>query len=108
MDFVPLRREITAAYSEGDVRSVTMHDGSTVRFRKLTQDYDPTDREAAYQAVREAQGRGEVVTGLLYIDEKTADMHEQNRTIGQALAAQPYDRLCPGEDALQALMDEYR
>jgi 2-oxoglutarate ferredoxin oxidoreductase subunit beta len=108
VDFVPLRREITTEYREGEARTVTMHDGSTVVFRKLKEDYDPTDRQAAYAAVREAHEQGEVITGLLYIDEHTCDMHEQNRTVLQALAAQAFAQLCPGEAALQELMAEYR
>src|SRR5436190_1778322 len=37
-DFVPLRREISAEYAEGATQSVTMHDGSVVRFSKVAQD----------------------------------------------------------------------
>jgi 2-oxoglutarate ferredoxin oxidoreductase subunit beta len=70
VDFVPLRREITAdTEREGAATSVTMHDGSVVRFRGVAGDYDPTDRDAAYAHVRAAQSRGEVVTGLLYLVE---------------------------------------
>lgn len=115
VDFVPLRREIAVESAEGNgagngdgVRSVTMHDGSVVRFRKLAEDYDPTDREAAYRYVRQAQGRGEVVTGLLYVDEGAADMHAVNGTVEQGLATVPYEELCPGEGKLQELMEEYR
>jgi 2-oxoglutarate ferredoxin oxidoreductase subunit beta len=108
VDFVPLRREIAAEIAQGSTRAVTMHDGSTVYFRKLADDYDPTDREAAYTYVRQAQGRGEVVTGLLYLDEGAADMHGANRTVPHALTDVPYEQLCPGNAALQALMKEYR
>src|SRR5438094_4283398 len=40
VDFVPLRREITASAQESELVSVTMHDGSAVRFRKVASDYD--------------------------------------------------------------------
>src|SRR5205085_9765154 len=43
-DFVPLRREITAPETGEELTSVTMHDGSTVRFRKTHEGYDPTNR----------------------------------------------------------------
>jgi 2-oxoglutarate ferredoxin oxidoreductase subunit beta len=108
VDFIPVRREIATEYPEGAVRQVTMHDGSTVHFRKLAEDYDPTDREAAYRYVRHAQERGEVVTGLLYLDDAAADMHRLNRTVGSALTSLSYEVLCPGDAALQALMEEYR
>jgi 2-oxoglutarate ferredoxin oxidoreductase subunit beta len=109
VDFVPLRREIAATGpTEGSVRSVTMHDGSTVHFRMLAEDYDPTDREAAYHYVRAAHQRGEVATGLLYIEEGAADMHGVNQSAEGALTDVPYEALCPGNAKLQALMEEYR
>lgn len=108
VDFVPLQREITAESSESAAVSVTMHDGSVVRFRRVASDYDPTNRDAAYAYVRERQARGEVVTGLLYIDESAADMHGIAGTTNRPLVDLPYDELCPGNAALAALMDEYR
>ncbi len=108
VDFVPLRREITADAGDDSVVSVQMHDGSLVRFRKVATDYDPRDRDAAYALVRERQARGEVVTGLLFIDESADDMHAVSATVDQPLIDLPYEQLCPGNGALAALMDEYR
>jgi 2-oxoglutarate/2-oxoacid ferredoxin oxidoreductase subunit beta len=107
-DFVPVRREITAPAERAGVREVAMHDGSLVRFRKVYPSYDPTNREAAYAAVRAHQERGEVVTGLLYLEEDIPDMHELNRTVGTPLVEVPYRELCPGDQALQQLQDEFR
>src|SRR6185437_2798584 len=108
VDFVPLQREITAATEQGASVSVTMHDGSIVRFREVASDYDPTDRDAAYAHVRAHQERGEIVTGLLYIDITSPDMHAIANTIEQPLIDVPYEKLCPGKSALDALMEEYR
>ena len=111
MDFVPLRREITSD-TDGDGNrsavSVTMHDGSVVRFRKVAEDYDPTDRDAAYAHVRASQLRGEVATGLLYLESGAKDMHAVNRTVSRPLVEIPFEELCPGNSALQDLMEEYR
>ncbi|HKW09903.1 MAG TPA: 2-oxoacid:ferredoxin oxidoreductase subunit beta, partial [Gemmatimonadaceae bacterium] len=107
-DFVPLQREITAATEEGASVSVRMHDGSVLRFREVESDYDPTDRDAAYAHVRKHQDRGEIVTGLLYIDEKSEDMHDVANTVAQPLIDVKFEELCPGKEALEALMDEYR
>ena len=53
VDFVPIRSEIQAPVEDPSGRAgtmdVAMHDGSVVRFRQVDQDYDPTDREAAYR-----------------------------------------------------------
>ena len=108
VDFVPLRREISAEAAEDAAVSVTMHDGSVVRFRKVASDYDPRNRDAAYAYVRAAQKRGEVVTGLLHIDESAADMHALNKTVERPLVELPYEELCPGSSALATLMEEYR
>jgi 2-oxoglutarate ferredoxin oxidoreductase subunit beta len=108
VDFVPLQREIRTEYEKGERRSVTMHDGSVVHFRKVDNEYDPTDRAAATDFVRRAQQRGEVVTGLLYIDENTADMHTVNATVKTPLSQVPFEKLNPGAAELARLMESYR
>ncbi|HKS06926.1 MAG TPA: 2-oxoacid:ferredoxin oxidoreductase subunit beta [Gemmatimonadaceae bacterium] len=108
VDFVPLQREIRTDYAEGQRQPVMMHDGSMVHFRKLEANYDPTDRAAAIARVRSAQERGEVVTGLLYINESGMDMHAINNTVETPLVDLPYSTLCPGAAKLDALMEEYR
>jgi 2-oxoglutarate ferredoxin oxidoreductase subunit beta len=108
VDFVPLQREITANAGAGSTVSVTMHDGSVVRFRQVGEEYDPTDRDTAYAHVRALQERGEIATGLLYIDQSAADMHGVSNTVERPLVDVPFDALCPGSAALEQLMDEYR
>jgi 2-oxoglutarate ferredoxin oxidoreductase subunit beta len=107
-DFVPLRREVVAPETDAAVSVVTMHDGSTVRFRKTPEGYDPTDREAAYAHVRACQQRNEVATGLLFIDQNGQDMHAVSKTVETPLVDVPYEQLCPGNDALQKLMEKFR
>jgi len=108
VDFVPLKREISTSLVPGECRVVPMHDGSSVTFRQMEDGYDPTDRAVAYRRIREAQERGEVATGLLYIDPDTNDMHIANGTVDDALAAVPFETLCPGASALDDLMESYR
>jgi len=107
-DFVPLRREVVAPETDALVSVVTMHDGSTVRFRKTHEGYDPTDREAAYAHVRACQKRREVATGLLFIDETGKDMHAVAKTVSTPLVDVPFEQLCPGNGPLQKLMDAFR
>ncbi len=107
-DFVPLRREIVAPESNEATMPVRMHDGSITRFRKTHEAYDPTDREKVYAHVRECQLRNEVATGLLFIDENGADMHAVAKTVDTPLVELPFSELCPGNDALQSLMENYR
>ena len=107
-DFVPLRREITAPETQDAVSVVTMHDGSTVRFRKTHENYDPTNREQAYEHVRACQMRHEIATGLLYMNESGGDMHAVSKTVPTPLVDVPFAQLCPGNAALQKLMEKYR
>jgi 2-oxoglutarate/2-oxoacid ferredoxin oxidoreductase subunit beta len=87
---------------------VAMPDGSTVRFLKVGEDYDPTDRISVVAKVRGMQRQGIVPTGLLFIEESGADMHALNHTVETPLVDLPYEALCPGSDALGTLMEEYR
>lgn len=107
-DFVPLQREITVPETQEEVHVVTMHDGATVRLRSTAADYDPTDRDSAYVHVRECQARGEIATGLLFVDENGKDMHDYLRTPEIPLIDLPFEKLCPGSAALDALMERYR
>ncbi len=43
-DFVPPASEILAHIGQNGAVSVTMHDGSVVRFKGVPENYDPTDR----------------------------------------------------------------
>ncbi len=107
-DFVPHAAEITADIPEGGVTSVTMHDGSVVRFRKVDADYDPTDRTAAYSSLQHHQAAGEIPVGLLYLDTRGVEMHQSLKTVDLPLSQLPYESLCPGDAALQALQEGYR
>ena len=110
-DYVPVHAEITmpAATTGADpVRVVQMHDGSSVRLRPTAADYDPTDRASAYAHVRACQARGEIATGLLFVDEASRDMHDLLKTPATPLVDLPHEQLCPGAAALDALMAKHR
>ncbi len=107
-DFIPHAEEITTSYEPGSVQSVEMHDGSTISFRKIPEDYDPTDRGAVQRYLRERENAGEVATGLLYVDPASIDMHAALGTVEQPLADLPFEQLCPGTAALDAIQEEFR
>jgi 2-oxoglutarate/2-oxoacid ferredoxin oxidoreductase subunit beta len=107
-DLVPIRAEISTSYAPGTTRSVRLHDGSTVRLHKVEEDYDPTDRDAVYAYIRSLQRSGEVSTGLLYLAQDSADMHDIEGTVDRPLTELPYEVLCPGAAQLHALMEELR
>ncbi|MCM8661669.1 2-oxoacid:ferredoxin oxidoreductase subunit beta [Accumulibacter sp.] len=103
IDFFPLREEITAEYDAGELLAVRQHDGSVVHLRKLHADYDPTDRIRAMSYVQEHAARGEVVTGLLYVDEDARDLHQQLDTVLPPLNSLGAAELSPGSAALERI-----
>jgi 2-oxoglutarate ferredoxin oxidoreductase subunit beta len=92
LDFIDMRDEIVVDYAAGELVDVTQHDGSVLRLRKLNASYDPHDRIAAMNYVHERQAKGEVVTGLLYVDPEAQDLHEHLNT-----TASPFNRLTAKE-----------
>jgi 2-oxoglutarate ferredoxin oxidoreductase subunit beta len=107
-DFVPAASEITADYAPGSAVSVQLHDGSTVRLRKLAEDFDTGDRNAAAAEVERHRQKGEVATGLFFVDTKSRDMHDISGTTDVPLSQVPYEKLCPGSAALDELQKSFR
>jgi 2-oxoglutarate ferredoxin oxidoreductase subunit beta len=107
-DFVMPAQEIKAAYDEGDVLPVVLHDGSRVLLRKVDKDFKVGSRADAIEYLSVHQRDGEIVTGLLYVDEGEPDLHEINGTTATPLNQVPYDALCPGADALATLQKRFR
>lgn len=102
-DFVPQATEITAQYNAGETATVTLHDGSTLLLRKTSTDYDPGDRSGAMRYLEDHRSRGEVVTGLLYLEAALPEMHDIFETARQPLSGWAYEELVPGSVALKEL-----
>lgn len=100
-DFVPAMKEITTEYAEGTVQGITMHDGSALALHKLSQNWNPQDRLSAMNAIKNATAKQEILTGLLYINSDTKDLHSLINTTDIPLNKLTKDVLCPGSDALK-------
>jgi len=103
IDFMPKRSEITADYAAGDVIEVAQHDGSILRLRKLADDFDPRDRIAAMNHVMAHQARGEIVTGLLFVDPEAGDLHQRMNTPAAPMNLLDESVLCPGSAMLERI-----
>ncbi len=108
VDFVPEMKEITTEYAEGTVKGVRMHDGSMLNFNKLGQDWNPEDRLSAINAIKNAAARKEILTGMLYINPDTRDLHELINTSETPLNTLTKDILCPGSEALKGVNEGLR
>lgn len=108
MDFVPEEEEITVDYPSGSIASVPLHDGSVIELKKLNVDYDPTNRNTAVNRLQKSKMNGEILTGLLYIDPKSQELHEVINTVDTPLNGMDKASLCPGEEVLEGLNAGFR
>jgi 2-oxoglutarate ferredoxin oxidoreductase subunit beta len=100
LDFIAQRDALVADYAPGEVIEITQHDGSLLRLRKLAAGHDPGDRLAALAHIHSHQARGEIVTGLLYVDPTAGDLHERLNTVEAPLNRLGEAELCPGAAVL--------
>jgi 2-oxoglutarate ferredoxin oxidoreductase subunit beta len=71
--------------------------------RKLDADYDPHDRVGAMTFLQKHAAKGQIVTGLLYVDPDSEDLHTHLNTIETPLNALGEQALCPGSAALDKI-----
>jgi 2-oxoglutarate ferredoxin oxidoreductase subunit beta len=70
---------------EGEIREVSMHDGSVVILKNLDKNYDPTDRFEAMRVLAEAQQNNWLATGLIYIESDKQSLTEKYNLIDTPL-----------------------
>jgi 2-oxoglutarate/2-oxoacid ferredoxin oxidoreductase subunit beta len=108
VSFVPAFEDINVEYDAGSTVEVTMHDGSRLHLRKLEEDYDPTDKIRAMTRLTEAHDKGEVLTGVFYVNPKAPNFIDMLNVVDQPLATLPDSVTRPGKEVLDAVMDELR
>jgi 2-oxoglutarate ferredoxin oxidoreductase subunit beta len=108
LDFVPYFEDISVEIPEGEVRDVQLHDGSHLRIRKLARDFDPADRFQALQALEESEAKGEVLTGVLYLNTNKPTFLDLLNLTPEPVATLPESKVRPTKAVLDSLMDELR
>jgi 2-oxoglutarate/2-oxoacid ferredoxin oxidoreductase subunit beta len=106
--FVPHFEDISVDYDPGSTYDVTLHDGSHLRLRKLHDDYNPTDRVFAVKTLMESHHRGEVLTGVFYVDTKRPTFTELLNLVPEPLATLPEDRVRPPKRVLEEIMKHHQ
>ncbi|UWZ81864.1 2-oxoacid:ferredoxin oxidoreductase subunit beta [Occallatibacter riparius] len=102
--FVASFDDIEVDYDSGQVYDVEMHDGSSLRLRKLKDDYDPTSKANAVRTLMEAQADQEVLTGVFYIDTQKPSFMDLLNVVDQPLGTLPESQTRPPKSALEQLM----
>ncbi len=106
--FVPHFDEIHLQdeFEPGSLREVEMHDGSILRLAKLEAEYDPTDRLVALDRIEIALQKGQILTGVFYVDTEQPNFNELLNLDEVPLAQIQQDRLRPSRSALDTVMEE--
>ncbi len=108
VNFVPSFEEINVEYDPGTTVEVTMHDGSRLHLRKLEEEYDATNRLEAIHRLNESHEKGEVLTGVFYVNPKAPSFIDLLNMTDQPLATLPESAVRPGREVLEQVMEELR
>jgi 2-oxoglutarate ferredoxin oxidoreductase subunit beta len=102
--FVPFFEDISVDYEPGTTTEITMHDGSHLFLKKISEHYDPTDKLAANRLLHETSMRGEFPTGVIYIEPDKDDFLTSLNMVEQPLAFLPQSITRPAPSVLEELM----
>jgi 2-oxoglutarate ferredoxin oxidoreductase subunit beta len=108
LDYVPAYADIAVEIPEGETMDVQLHDGSHLRIRKLGRDFDPTNRLAALAAIEDAEAKGEVLTGVLYVNTGKPTFLDLLNLPAEPIATLPESRVRPSRAVLEEVMEELR
>jgi len=103
LDFITGRAPIAVAYEAGSVEVVEQHDGSKLVLKKVSADYDAHDRIGAMTFLQQHAAKGQIVTGLLYVDSEPEDLHTHFNTVATPLNVLGEKDLSPGSAALDKI-----
>jgi 2-oxoglutarate ferredoxin oxidoreductase subunit beta len=103
LDVITGRAPIRLDQAPGTVQVVEQHDGSRLVLRKLNADYEVSDRLAAMNFLQTHAAKGQIVTGLIYLDREPEDLHASLNTIAAPLNELGDKELCPGSAALEKI-----
>jgi 2-oxoglutarate ferredoxin oxidoreductase subunit beta len=104
LGFVPSFEDIEVEYDHGTTLDVKMHDGSSLRLRKIREDYDPTDKISAVRTLMEAHENGEVLTGVFYVNTEKPSFTDLLNLVDQPLSSLPQSVIRPSKEVLDKVM----
>ena len=103
MDIFPEHQEIKIDYKEDSSMKVELHDGSKMILHKLSKRYDPSSRRKAISRIFDSRDKGEIVTGLIYLDQNEKDTHDSLQTSIKPFNSLTQKELSPGTRAINEI-----
>ena len=104
--FVQSYEQIEIDVEPGEVREVTMHDGSRIVLKKIEEDYDPSNAVQALQRLHQAVDSGQMLTGLVYLRPEKKSFTDMLHTIDEPLWSLDEAQTRPPREALDKIMHE--
>jgi len=104
VSFVPFFQEISVDYDPGTTTDITLHDGSHILLRKLAADYDPTRKAESLRVLTESHEKGEIMTGLFFVDTQRPSFVDLLNVMDEPLATLPEAKVRPPKEVLDQVM----
>lgn len=108
VSYIPFFEDIAVDYDPGTTTEITLHDGSRLLLKKLNADFDPTDRTEALKVLMESHDKGEIVTGLFYLDTQKPNFMEMLNFVDNPLATLPESSVRPPKRVLDEVMESLK
>jgi 2-oxoglutarate ferredoxin oxidoreductase subunit beta len=104
--FVQSYEQIEVEVVPGEMREVTLHDGSRILLKRLEEDYDPGDAVQALQRLHRAVEAGQMLTGLVYLRPEKKSFIDLLNLVDEPLQSLPIERTRPSREALDRIMKD--
>jgi 2-oxoglutarate ferredoxin oxidoreductase subunit beta len=106
VSFIPFFEDISVDYDPGTTQDITLQDGSRILLRKLAEDYDPTSKTEALRVLTESHDKGEIITGLFYVDTQRENFLDLLNIVDEPLATLSESQVRPPKKVLDEVMAE--
>jgi len=103
MDLVPIKEEILHHQEDNSTKKILLHDDSMITLNKLAKDWDPTNKNSALNKLKQSKSDGEILTGLIYIDPDSKDLHSVLQTTDTPLNQLTQSVLTPSAQILEKI-----
>ncbi len=108
IDLVPYKKEILHQQESGTISYIPLHDDSMIKVNKLAADWDPLNKNSAANKLMDSKSKGEILSGLIYVDHDSKDLHQILNTTDISLNKLEQKVLTPSMEVLNKINAGYR
>jgi 2-oxoglutarate ferredoxin oxidoreductase subunit beta len=108
LDFIPNKEPIELTQHPGASQSIELHDGSSLELNTIASGWNPTNRKAAAEKILSSRQKGEILTGLIFMNPQSKDLHDIYETVEMPLNQLQQEELCPGSQVLEEINAAHR